>query len=188
MSSGEAAIGIRRVNTWSASRYRHPRTGHFTFPLRPQLPPGHPGYGKPLPRNEAERHNRLDGLHRSIPGVPSPVRCRRPDGRARHRAEMPGPDRAPGRLARLPSAGVFATLAAPVSPPQPHPLLSPAARFAFPASFHPPPVLRLRLPNEMATEGVSRRPLSTLESASKGLPSPSDQTYLLSYINQNHQT
>ncbi len=37
-------------------------TGPFTFPLRPELPPGHPGYGIPLPGNAAERKRRLDGM------------------------------------------------------------------------------------------------------------------------------
>ena len=37
-------------------------TGHFTFPLRPELPPGHPGYGIPLPKDEKERGKRLDSI------------------------------------------------------------------------------------------------------------------------------
>lgn len=37
-------------------------TGHFTFPFRPELPPEHPGYGMPLPRDEAQRQGRLDGM------------------------------------------------------------------------------------------------------------------------------
>ena len=37
-------------------------TGHFTFPFRPELPPGHPGYGMPLPENQAHRKARLDGM------------------------------------------------------------------------------------------------------------------------------
>jgi outer membrane protein assembly factor BamB len=37
-------------------------TGHFTFPLRPELPLGHPGYGFPLPREEAARAARIDGI------------------------------------------------------------------------------------------------------------------------------
>jgi outer membrane protein assembly factor BamB len=30
-------------------------TEHFTFPLRPELPPGHPGFGIPLPQDPARR-------------------------------------------------------------------------------------------------------------------------------------
>lgn len=30
-------------------------TEHFTFPLRPELPPGHPGFGIPLPRDPDKR-------------------------------------------------------------------------------------------------------------------------------------
>jgi outer membrane protein assembly factor BamB len=37
-------------------------TGHFTFPFRPELPPGHPGYGLPLPEDKAKRARRLDGM------------------------------------------------------------------------------------------------------------------------------
>jgi len=37
-------------------------TGHFTFPFRPELPPGHPGYGMPLPGDKAQRKGRLDGM------------------------------------------------------------------------------------------------------------------------------
>ncbi len=37
-------------------------TQHFAFPLRPELPPGHPGYGIPLPEDEARRQGRLDGM------------------------------------------------------------------------------------------------------------------------------
>jgi len=37
-------------------------TGHFTFPFRPELPPGHPGYGMPLPSDRAHRERRLDGM------------------------------------------------------------------------------------------------------------------------------
>ncbi|MGD8238937.1 MAG: PQQ-binding-like beta-propeller repeat protein [Armatimonadota bacterium] len=33
-------------------------TGHFAFPLRPELPPGHPGFGIPLPADES----RVDGM------------------------------------------------------------------------------------------------------------------------------
>ena len=41
---------------------RKEMTGHFTFPFRPQLPPGHPGYGLPLPKDAAKRKKRLDGM------------------------------------------------------------------------------------------------------------------------------
>ena len=45
---------------------RSEMTGHFTFPLRPELPPGHPGFGIPLPSDEAKRSSRLDGMFTSI--------------------------------------------------------------------------------------------------------------------------
>jgi len=41
---------------------RKEMTGHFTFPFRPQLPPGHPGYGLPLPKDPSKRKKRLDGM------------------------------------------------------------------------------------------------------------------------------
>ena len=41
---------------------RDEMTGHFTFPFRPDLPVGHPGYGMPLPKDEARRQGRLDGM------------------------------------------------------------------------------------------------------------------------------
>jgi outer membrane protein assembly factor BamB len=41
---------------------RKEMTGHFTFPLRPELPLGHPGYGIPLPKDEKEREKRRDGF------------------------------------------------------------------------------------------------------------------------------
>jgi outer membrane protein assembly factor BamB len=41
-------------------------TGHFTFPLRPELAPGHPGYGIPLPTAPEPRQKRLDGMFGSI--------------------------------------------------------------------------------------------------------------------------
>tara|TARA_B100000959_G_C14702546_1_gene509386 strand:- start:33 stop:725 length:693 start_codon:yes stop_codon:yes gene_type:complete len=37
-------------------------TGHFTFPFRPELPLGHPGYGMPLPKDKEHREKRLDGM------------------------------------------------------------------------------------------------------------------------------
>ena len=45
---------------------RSEMTGPFAFPLRPELPPGHPGYGIPLPRNEAERKKSLDGMFAGV--------------------------------------------------------------------------------------------------------------------------
>jgi outer membrane protein assembly factor BamB len=41
---------------------RSEMTGPFTFPLRPELPVGHPGFGIPLPKDEAGRKGRLDGM------------------------------------------------------------------------------------------------------------------------------
>ena len=41
---------------------RKEMTGHFTFPFRPELPPGHPGYGMPLPKDNNQRKRRLDGM------------------------------------------------------------------------------------------------------------------------------
>lgn len=41
---------------------RNEMTGDFTFPLRPELGPGHPGYGIPLPSDPDARNERLDGL------------------------------------------------------------------------------------------------------------------------------
>ena len=41
-------------------------TGNFTFPLRPQLPPGHPGFGIPLPEDKAQRKKRLEGIFRWV--------------------------------------------------------------------------------------------------------------------------
>lgn len=37
----------------------------FTFPLRPDLPSDHPGFGIPLPDDEAARQSRLDGIFAS---------------------------------------------------------------------------------------------------------------------------
>jgi outer membrane protein assembly factor BamB len=45
---------------------RNEMTGAFTFPLRPELAPGHPGYGIPLPSAPDARHKRLDGMFASI--------------------------------------------------------------------------------------------------------------------------
>ena len=41
---------------------RKEMTGHFTFPFRPELPYGHPGYGMPLPKEPRQRARRLDGI------------------------------------------------------------------------------------------------------------------------------
>ncbi len=41
---------------------RSEMTGHFTFPLRPELPLGHPGFGIPLPSDPGRRTARLDGM------------------------------------------------------------------------------------------------------------------------------
>ena len=41
---------------------RKEMTGHFTFPFRPELPYGHPGYGMPLPKDPPQRARRLDGI------------------------------------------------------------------------------------------------------------------------------
>ncbi len=41
---------------------RSEMTGHFTFPLRPELPPEHPGYGIPMPDEPDARKGRLDGM------------------------------------------------------------------------------------------------------------------------------
>ena len=45
---------------------RKEMTGHFTFPIRPELPPGHPGFGIPLPEDKRRRQERLDGMFRGI--------------------------------------------------------------------------------------------------------------------------
>jgi outer membrane protein assembly factor BamB len=41
-------------------------TEGFTFPFRPDLPAGHPGFGLPLPKDEAQRKRRLDGMFAGI--------------------------------------------------------------------------------------------------------------------------
>ena len=43
---------------------RKEMTGHFTFPIRPELPPGHPGFGIPQPNDKRRRQERLDGIFR----------------------------------------------------------------------------------------------------------------------------
>ncbi|NIP98718.1 MAG: PQQ-like beta-propeller repeat protein, partial [Akkermansiaceae bacterium] len=37
-------------------------TEHFTWPLRPELPLGHPGWGLPLPRDQQRRRERQQGI------------------------------------------------------------------------------------------------------------------------------
>jgi outer membrane protein assembly factor BamB len=37
-------------------------TEHFTLPFRPELPPGHPGFGLPLPEDPAQRKRRQEEL------------------------------------------------------------------------------------------------------------------------------
>ncbi len=39
-------------------------TEHFTLPLRPEVPPGHPGFGIPLPSQPAERRQRQESIFR----------------------------------------------------------------------------------------------------------------------------
>ena len=41
---------------------REEMTAGFTFPLRPELPIGHPGFGIPLPKEGPRRKERLDGM------------------------------------------------------------------------------------------------------------------------------
>ncbi|NNJ24889.1 PQQ-binding-like beta-propeller repeat protein [Alienimonas chondri] len=45
---------------------RSEMTGHFTFPFRPHLPPGHPGFGMPLPKDPAKRAASLDRMHAGV--------------------------------------------------------------------------------------------------------------------------
>lgn len=46
---------------------QHPEmTETFTFPFRPHLPPGHPGFGMPLPKKKSLRQQRLDGMFGAI--------------------------------------------------------------------------------------------------------------------------
>jgi outer membrane protein assembly factor BamB len=40
--------------------------GDFTYPLRPELPLGHPGFGIPLPKEPNHRKERIDGILRWI--------------------------------------------------------------------------------------------------------------------------
>jgi len=41
---------------------RDEMTGPFTFPIRPDLPVGHPGFGLPLPKDKVWHQKRLDGM------------------------------------------------------------------------------------------------------------------------------
>jgi outer membrane protein assembly factor BamB len=41
-------------------------TEHFTFPLRPDLPLGHPGFGIPIPKDPAKRKERQEGFFRWV--------------------------------------------------------------------------------------------------------------------------
>jgi len=45
---------------------REEMTGDFTFPFRPELPVGHPGFGLPLPTDPQQRRKRLDGMFQGI--------------------------------------------------------------------------------------------------------------------------
>ena len=45
---------------------REEMTEHFTFPFRPDLPVGHPGFGLPLPKDPERRKQRLDGMFAGI--------------------------------------------------------------------------------------------------------------------------
>ena len=40
--------------------------GNFTYPLRPELPLGHPGFGIPLPKEPNRRKERIDGILRWV--------------------------------------------------------------------------------------------------------------------------
>ena len=55
-----AVIGFDRNGDGRLERKE--MTGHFTFPFRPQLPPGHPGYGLPLPKDSEKKRKRLDAM------------------------------------------------------------------------------------------------------------------------------
>ena len=56
----KAVIGFDRNGDGRLERKE--MTGHFTFPFRPQLPPGHPGYGLPLPKDSERKRKRLDAM------------------------------------------------------------------------------------------------------------------------------
>ena len=41
-------------------------TKNFTFPIRPELPIGHPGFGIPLPKDKERKKSRLDGMFKGV--------------------------------------------------------------------------------------------------------------------------
>lgn len=45
---------------------RKEMTDNFTFPIRPELPIGHPGFGIPLPKDKSKRELRLDGMFKGV--------------------------------------------------------------------------------------------------------------------------
>ncbi len=45
---------------------RQEATGHFTFPLRPEVPPGHPGFGIPLPADAERKKQRQEAIFDSM--------------------------------------------------------------------------------------------------------------------------
>ncbi len=45
---------------------RDEMTEHFTFPFRPNLPIGHPGFGLPLPKDKTQRKRRQQGMFSGI--------------------------------------------------------------------------------------------------------------------------
>ena len=45
---------------------RKEMTNNFTFPIRPELPIGHPGFGIPLPKDKTRRESRLDGIFKGV--------------------------------------------------------------------------------------------------------------------------
>jgi outer membrane protein assembly factor BamB len=45
---------------------RNEMTEKFSFPFRPELPIGHPGFGVPLPRDPAKRTERLDSMFSGV--------------------------------------------------------------------------------------------------------------------------
>ena len=45
---------------------RKEMTKNFTFPIRPELPIGHPGFGIPLPKDKERKKSRLDGMFKGV--------------------------------------------------------------------------------------------------------------------------
>lgn len=45
---------------------RNEMTGNFTYPLRPELPLGHPGFGIPMPENPQRKEERINGILRWV--------------------------------------------------------------------------------------------------------------------------